>query len=309
MGLSRGARDSIKRAWQIAFEFGQRLGVNITPNHFYSDIPDFRELKRETAWRRPYSMVGVAGADLGSQLEFVRDCCRPVAERLGRRDVHKLAIAANGEGGYGTGEAAFLYAFIRRHRPPRVVQVGCGVSTAVIELAAKEEGYAPEIVCIEPYPTVFLQTAAAQGRIRLIKEKAQVVDLPVLTDVGPGGLLFVDSTHTLRPGSEVTRIILEVLPRMNPGTWVHFHDIMFPHDYNPGMLWKFALFFPHETPMLQAFLCGNPRYQIAASLAMLHNADAASLAKELVDYTPARMRDGLYQSEGDFASSVYLRVV
>lgn len=307
MGLSRKARDSVKQVWQKAFELGQRLGVNITPNHFYSDIPDFRELRSETWWRRPFSLVGVRGADPDPQWQFVRDCCDPVRDRLARRDIHKLACEANGEAGYGTGDAAFLYAFIRRHRPPRIVQIGCGVSTAVIDLAAKETGYTPEIVCVEPYPTAYLKRAAAAGTIRLIPEKAQRVDLPVLTNLGPGGMLFVDSTHTLRPGSEVTRIILEALPRLPAGAWAHFHDITLPHDYHPRMLWKFALFFPHETPLLHAFLCGNDRFEIAASLALLNNLDAARLAEELADYQPARIRSGLYESDGDFASAIYLR--
>lgn len=307
MGLSRSARDTIKKLWQRGFEMAQRAGVNITPNHFYSDIPDFRELRRETSWRRPASMVGIRGRELGPQMAFVRDCCDPVADRLARRDIHRLACEANGEAGYGAGDAAMLYAFIRRHRPPRIVQVGCGVSTAIVELAARDAGYTPRIVCIEPFPTAFLRQAAAAGRIELIPRRAQDVELEFLTGVGEGGLLFVDSTHTLRPGSEVTRIVLEALPRLPSGAWAHFHDITFPYDYHPRMLWKFALFFSHETQLLQAYLCENERYEIAASLAMLNNADPAALAAVLRDYTPAAIRDGLYESEGDFATALYLR--
>jgi hypothetical protein len=303
----RAARDMLKVLWQRTFELGQRLGVNITPNHFYSNIPDFRELRRDTRWRRPHSMVGIRGADLPPQWTFARDVCAPVQERLAQGGIHAAAVAAHGQPGYGQGDAAFLHAFIRKFRPPRIVQVGCGVSTHVILHAARDAGYKPELVCVEPYPNAALRAAQTQGLIRLLPERAQDVDLDVLTNLGPGGFLFVDSTHTLRPGSEVTRIILEVLPRLSSGSWVHFHDITFPYDYHPRMLWKFALFFPHETTVLQAFLCGNTRFEIAVSLAMLQNVDSVALAAILKDYRPARCLDGLYESEGDFASALYLR--
>ncbi len=298
----------MKVLWQKAFEVGQRLGVNITPNHFYSNIPDFRELRRETRWRKAHSMIGIRGAELGPQWEFVRSCCEGVRERLERGGIHAAAVAAHGEGGYGEGDAAFLHAFIRKYRPRKVVQVGCGVSTWVILQAAKEAGYAPEVVCVEPYPNEVLRKAERDGLIRLVVEKAQYVDTAVLTDVGEDGLLFVDSTHTLRPGSEVTRIVLEVLPRLPARCWVHFHDITFPYDFHPRMLWKFALFFPHETTVLQAFVCGNERFEIAASLAMLQNTDVERLGAELRERGLARMKDGLYESEGNFASALYLRV-
>ncbi len=308
MPLARTAKDAVKRLWASGFEVGQRLGVNVTPNHFYSDIPDLRELKSEASWRRPLSMAGVAGTDLGAQMAFVRDCCDPFAEQLSRRDIHARACAVNGVGGYGPGEAAMLYAFVRRHRPARVVQIGCGVSTAVIENAAREEGYTPQIVCVEPYPSPYLQQAAAAGRIRLIAQKAQHTDQGELADVGEGGLLFVDSTHTLRPGGEVTRIVLEAMPRLPGRSWVHFHDITFPYDYTPRLLRDHELFFWHETVLLQAFLCGNARFEIAASLSMLNHADAAALAGALRDFSPARLEDGLIASEGNYASSIFLRV-
>lgn len=306
--MKRAARDLVKTAWQRVFEAAQRLGVNVTPNHFYSGIPDYRELRRDPRWRRPQSMIGIRGAELESQWEFVRSCCGPVRERLERTGIHAAAVAAHGEAGYGQGDAAFLYAFIRTHRPPRIVQVGCGVSTRVILAAARDAGYATEIVCVEPYPNEAMRRAGADGLIRLIAEPAQHVDLSVLSDVGEGGLLFVDSTHALRVGGEVSWIVLEVLPRLPRRCWAHFHDVTFPYDYHPRMMWKFALFFPNETTLLLAFLCGNERFEIAASLAMLNNADAGKLAGLLREYTPARVKDGLYESEGDFANALYLKV-
>lgn len=309
--LSRKLKEAAKGFWRFALEQGQKLGVSITPHHFYSDIPDFRELRRESHWKRPYSFHGVQGADMPSQLAFVRDCCTPFLDRLRQGGIHAHACAENGEPGYGPAEAAFLYAFIRRHKPARIVQVGSGVSTAVIRLAAKDENYSPTITCVDPYPTPYQVRMNDAGHIRLVAEKAQVVDLSVLTDMGESGFFFVDSTHTLRPGSEVTRMILEVLPRLPKSTWVHFHDIWWPYDYRPNIL-SDALFFWHETVLLAAFMSCNPRYAIQASLNMLHTASPATrdeLRGLLVDYRPASTEAGLATSEGDYPSSVILRAV
>jgi hypothetical protein len=251
---------TFKRGLRLLFETGQRVGVNGLPKHFYSSIPDIRDLRREESWRRPFEMFGVLGSEIGPQAAFLEDLCpEELAVRWAGLDVHGAACRENGQGGgYGTIEAEVLFAFILRHRPARIVQVGCGVSTSVVLRAAGEAGYAPDIICIEPYPSEFLSRMSREGRIRLIAERAEAVERDVLTGLGPGDLLFVDSTHTVKPGSEVNRIILDVLPRLKAGVFIHFHDVYFPYDYQRGLL-SAELFFNAESTLLHAFLVGNPR--------------------------------------------------
>jgi len=119
----------------------------------------------------------------------------------------------NGEASFGLRDAEFLYGFIRTIQPKKIVQVGYGVSTAVMLMAAAEDRYQPVIVCVEPYPIEFLDRADREQAIRLVKARAQDVPLEILTDLGEEGFLFIDSTHTVKPGSEINRLILEVLPR------------------------------------------------------------------------------------------------
>lgn len=123
------------------FEVGQHFGINILPNHFYSSIPDIRVLKGAEHWRQPFAMDHVAGATLSEQIAFLEDLCPPSlsAQWL---DVYGDAERENAQGGgYGVIEAEILHAFVRRHQPRRVVQVGCGVSTSVILRAASLAGY------------------------------------------------------------------------------------------------------------------------------------------------------------------------
>jgi hypothetical protein len=312
MRVSPKLREHLKSGLHGLFVLGQRLGWDILPRHYYSGIPGIRGLQGSESWKRPSSMIGVAGADIESQMAFVRECCRPpLPERLKMGGIYQYACRENGETGYGPMEAEFLFCYITTKRPGRIVQVGCGVSTAVILLAAKEAGYQPQVICIEPFPTRYLIRTTERKLIELIPEPAQEVDLRVLTGLDAGDLLFVDSTHAVRAGSEVNRIVLEVLPRLPSGCFVHFHDIYFPYDYQSSVL--STLFFWEESTLLHAFLINNPRYYIAVSLSMLHHACPQQMQSQLPNYRPAVMHHGLHangeEAAGHFPSAIYLSVL
>ncbi len=304
-------RRRLKSSLHAFFVLGQRLGWDILPRHFYSSIPDIRGLARNESWKRPSSMTGIAGADIESQLSFFRECCLPpLPERLRQGSIHEYACQENGASGYGETEADFLYCFITTKRPKKIVQVGCGISTAVILLAAKEANYQPQVICIDPFPTQYITRTAENKLIELIQKPAQEVDIDLLTNLHAGDLLFVDSTHTVRPGSEVNRIILEVLPRLPSGSFVHFHDIYFPYDYQSDVLSTF--FFWGESTLLHAFLIDNRRYSIAVSLSMLHHACPQEMRLLLPNYDPAVMHHGLHRTAerlGHFPSATYLSVL
>ena len=223
----------------------------------------------------------------------------PSAPELGAQlaelEIYATACDQNGAVGYGPIEADFLYAFACTARPSRVVQIGAGVSTAVLLRAREACGAEIAITCIDPYPTEFLRAAAESGQIKLIAEPAETVPLEVLTDLGQGELLFVDSTHSIRPGSEVNRLVLEVLPRLRAGTLVHYHDIVFPYDHFPGLLTE-ELFFWSESTLLHAFLVDNPRFVIRAAFALIHNAAPERLRELIPTYAPIATEDGLIEA-------------
>ncbi len=308
--LKRRVKNLGKRGLRALFEFGQRFGVDILPRHFYSEIPSIRDLRQDADWKLPHSMVGVRGADTDVQFEFLESCCTPeLVTRLRRNDIWSAACSMNGAPGFGPVDADFLFGFIQAVRPKKIVQVGCGVSSAVMLMAARETSdYRPEFVCIEPYPTDYLKGADRAGEIRLVAEKAQSVTLETLTDLGEGGFLCVDSTHTVKPGSEVNRLVFEVLPRLKPGSWVHFHDVYFPYDYQRGIL-DDELFFSNESALLHAFMINNSDYVIVTCMSILHYKDASRLGRSLPNYRRASDDHGLRVSDGHFPSSLYLQVL
>lgn len=298
-------KDRGKRGLAVAFRTLQRAGVDVLPRHFYSSIPDVRHLRETRRWRAPRSFVGVAGAEIPDQLDFLRSLVTPeVSERLARGGVHENACRRNGAPGYGPVEADVLYAFTHSKRPRRVIQVGAGVSTAVMLEAAADARHPIQITAIDPYPTDFLDAAG----IDLTAEEAQDVPVEKLADLDEGDLLFIDSTHTVKPDSEVNLLVLEVLPRLRQGVWVHFHDVTFPYDYQRDIL-EPPLFFWSESTLVHAFLIGNERFRIAASLSMLHYGAPAELGRFFPYYRPEPSDDGLTvgRSDLDFPSSLYLR--
>lgn len=311
VGLERRARNFGKLQLRRLFEVGQRAGVDILPRHFYSSVPDIRALRRDGGWKLPHSMVGVRGADVDQQLRELRSWCTDtVRARLEQGNVWTRACEQHGEAGYGPIDADVLWAFVATRRPARIVQVGAGVSTAVILDAADSVGYEPEIVCVDPFPTTYLTRLADSGRIRQVAEPAQSVALDVLTDVGDGGLLFVDSTHAVRPGSEVNRIVLEVLPRLADGSWVHFHDITLPFNYQRGLM-STELFFSSESTLLHAYLVQNDHCRLEVALSMLHHARPAELRRTLPNYRAEPSDQGLrreFEPGTQFPSAAYLRV-
>jgi len=308
--LHRRAKEIARQSLHALFIGGQHFGIDILPRHFYSEIPDFRELRKDDAWKHPRSMYGVNGADVDQQLAFVRDCVNDSARTLMREEnIYESACRENGEAGFGPVEAEFLFCFVARHRPQRVIQVGAGVSTAVLLHASRICNYHPAVTCIDPLPRKYLKESSRHGRITLIARKAQEVDPSLFAELGPGDLLFVDSTHAVRPGSEVNILILEVLPRLQRGCHVHFHDIYFPFDYPPCLLT--TTFFPNESALLHAFLTGNASYSITASLSMLHHLRPRELRLLLPNYRPRAFESGLWAGPqaGHFPSSAYLRKV
>lgn len=306
--LKRSLKNRGKQLLRSCFELGQRFGVDILPRHFYSEIPDIRLLKNSRQWREPRSLDGVL-SDIDAQVAWVDECTSRFRDDLKQFEIHATAVQmSGGDEGYGEIEADFLYCFVRAKRPKQIIQIGCGVSTAVCLLAARDEGYSPRIVCIEPYPSEFLKRENEAGRIELLAKKLQDVGSECATWVGAGDLFFVDSSHTLGPAGEVNLIVLEMLPRLAPGSYAHFHDIHFPYDYPPDTL-STALFFHHETALLYAFLLMNEHFEVAASLALLNHRRPGDLQRIFRDMKPKAFDEGLALSDGNYASSIYLRRV
>ena len=131
-------------------------------------------------------------------------------------------------------DAAAAYALVRHERPRRIVEIGSGHSTRFLARAVADENLATEIVAIDPAPR------ASLGGLRVRHEAAllDAVDPGLVTSLGAGDILFVDSSHVAQPGTDVDRIVGDLLPRLPVGVLVHIHDIVLPDPYPPEWAWR-----------------------------------------------------------------------
>lgn len=161
-----------------------------------------------------------------------------------------------------------LFCMLRLIQPGKIIEVGSGYSTMLMaDVNSRFLADKVRITCIEPYPRPFLHTADAEGRITLIPKRAQDVDLDMFRSLGEGDILFIDSSHVSKTGSDVNRLLLEVLPILAPGVYIHVHDIFLPADYpkdwviEQNRCWN-------EQYVLQAFLAFNSAFRIVFGCAV-----------------------------------------
>jgi hypothetical protein len=303
--MKRLTKNATKRMMHSAFILSQRLGINILPLHFYSSIPNMRDLSARSDWKEPRSMHGISMQSIPDQLALVSEYLSMINPNE-RRNLYNDAVRLNGSEGYGIIESDVLAGMIIARRPKRIIQIGCGVSTAIVLSAADLAQYEPAITCVDPYPTKYLTTLASERRITLFPVAAQVLGLEAFSTLQKGDLLFIDSTHTVKIGSEVNRIVLEVLPRLPLGVLVHFHDIYLPYEYSRDFLSR-DLFFPGETSLLYAYLLENRNFRIDLSMSVLHYAAPTELKRLIPKYDPQGNDAGLRSSGGcHFPSSIFL---
>lgn len=294
---------------------GLRLGIVILPLHYYVPIPNLLELRRQRErWAKRSPMVGVH-IDLDDQVATLRRMSAPYQQEFAGNNAYRRATTEGFGPGYGYIEAQALHAFLRATKPSQIIEVGSGVSTycmlEAVKLNEGDTGRIGTITCIEPFPSQWLQTAP----IQLIKYPVQNIELELFDKLGDGDLLFIDSSHTVRTGGDVNFLILEVLPRLNPGVFVHFHDIFFPYDYQRTA--DRTIFQWMETAMLHSFLINNEHVRITFCLSHLHYDRTKSLLDIFPEYRPQPGQHGLLadsdsefeQRDDHFPASIYIQIL
>ncbi|MBN1435948.1 MAG: class I SAM-dependent methyltransferase [Sedimentisphaerales bacterium] len=247
------------------FEFWQRLGVNVTRKHFYSPIPDTREIrKRKDFFTRRSAMPGVDIRDQAQleMLEKVFSVYKPeMTFPVERTDCPYEYYLNNSM--FGIQDACVLHSMVRHFKPQRMIEVGSGNSTYVTVRAGKlnhAEGHPLHLTSVEPYPKPILKTGF-KGLDELIIKKAEDVDMSLFEQLGENDIFFIDSSHIVRPGSDVNYLFLEILPRLKPGVVVHVHDIFLPYEYPPRFVLDNVTFMS-EQYLMQAFLCHNESFEV-----------------------------------------------
>ncbi len=236
-----------------------RIGFQLVYASYDSPIPDLNELD-PGFFDQPSPMRGI-NFDVDRQLEFAE---RELAEYCREFDPPATAAEAGPHRFYlrnntfESVDAELLYAIVRRFRPRRVLELGSGYSTLIIREALERDGSAAErgtLSTYDPYPSDRIPRAWP-----VVPLPVQKIAADVFEALQTGDVLFVDTSHTVKAGGDVNRIVLDLLPLLAPGVIVHFHDVFLPFPYSRAHL-EDAHFW-NEQYLLQAFLAENESWEI-----------------------------------------------
>lgn len=245
---------------------GHRLLKRWLPHplgHFYSPVGDGDALVAERArlWPAEPDCPGI-DFEAAAQRHLLRQVFPPLladfdyplqapdSERRYSRDNSQFSHA----------DARALFALLRHWRPRRMVEVGSGYSTLLAaDVNHRFLGDALQFTAIEPYPRAFLHDLPGLSALRV--ERVQDTPPTVFGALGGGDVLFIDSSHVLKTGSDLVHLLTRVLPALASGVRIHLHDVFLPDEYPPQWVldenrsWN-------EQYALQAVLAGNPRYRV-----------------------------------------------
>jgi hypothetical protein len=247
--------------------------------HYYSAIPDLREVRRREAeiFAAPDALPGI---DLGldRQTALLPDLARETATApFGDHPAGGVRYGFDNTF-FGHGDALAWYGLLRVWRPRRVIEVGSGWSSAVLlDAIDATPDWTPEVTFIEPYPDRLQELVREEDDAALFQSGVQDVPRELFATLEAGDVLFIDSTHVSRVGSDVNLLLLEVVPQLASGVRVHVHDIAYPFEYPrewvyEGRAWT-------EAYMLRALLIGSATLRIAWwNGAMAHHRYAETVA-------------------------------
>jgi predicted O-methyltransferase YrrM len=245
-----------------------RTGILPVPDHYYQPLINPRKhLTRSLRDDRELPGIDMNTAGqlaLLSKFDFTDELVKFPVEKKG-----EIAFYYK-NGSYESGDAEYLYNIIRYFKPKALIEIGSGYSTLMarnaIDKNKVDPAYTCRHICIEPYEQPWLEKTG----ITLIREKVENIDKNLFKELEENDILFIDSSHIIRPQGDVLFEYLELLPLLKPGVIIHVHDIFTPKDYPDEWIYGHKLW--NEQYLLEAFLTLNTEFTIIGALNYLsHN--------------------------------------
>jgi hypothetical protein len=269
----------------LRFVLGSRLAFK--PGHFYSPICDRADLDRHYRDPGKSNAPEIHGIDLNEQAQ--RDLWESWGEYL--REFSFPDTKANfryycQNSHFAVGDATVLYCILRHFKPHRLIEIGSGFSSAcTLDTIDHYMDHQIQCIFIEPYPELLHSLISSNDRSQhtIISSPVQEVPLETFDQLEANDVLFIDSTHILKTGSDVAFELFDVLPRLKSGTVVHIHDIFYPFEY-PREWVIDSNYSWNEIYAVRAFLMNNPTFEI-----LFFNDYFAKSATKLVERDAPRM--------------------
>ncbi|MEA2165286.1 MAG: hypothetical protein QOK37_3413 [Thermoanaerobaculia bacterium] len=236
----------------------------MSPGHFYSPIPSIDEVRSREAEIFATPPASLPGIDLRAddQIALIRDLAKFYTELPFPRLQSPESRYWFENWAYSYSDAIFLYSMLRHLQPRRVIEVGSGFSSAAMLDTADRWLPATTFTFIDPDTSTLdaLLRPADHDRVTIIRARLQDVVLTTFDTLSANDILFIDSTHVSKTGSDVNRILFEILPCLASGVHIHFHDVFYPFEYPKEWVYEGRAW--NEDYILRAFLEFNDSFEI-----------------------------------------------
>lgn len=236
--------------------------ICIYPGHYYSPIPSVREvLKHDELF--DYTVPTVPGIDLRyqQQMDLIEKSQKYYKEAfIDKKELEKHRYYFENNF-YSYADGIFYYFMLRNLCPRKVIEIGSGFSTALL-LDVNENIFHSCIDCtfIEPYTKRLKSLLLENDEAHIIEKNLQEVECTLFESLQAGDILFIDSTHVVKTGSDVNHIFTKILPCLPEGVYIHFHDVFYPFEYPKEWVIKGKAW--NEDYMLRSFLQYNNAFEI-----------------------------------------------
>jgi len=255
---------SVRRRLKGVLPGLRALASPYPPGHYHSPLPDLAEVRaRETdIFATPATLPGI-NLRSDAQLDLLAEFSADAAELPWTATQQSELRYRLDNGWFAHGDGVALYSMLRHVQPRRYVEIGSGWSSAaVLDVNDLFFNQALDLTFIEPHPER-LHSLLQKNDLQHVT----LVDLPVhaaapevFGQLAAGDVLFIDSSHVSRIGSDVNYLFLEVLPGLPPGVHVHVHDIFYPFEYPREWVYRGRAW--NENYLLRACLMNNEKLRI-----------------------------------------------
>lgn len=287
MGLKQNIRRLVRK---LGYEIVRLKDTSppefFPPGHFHSVIPSLSEVT-ERASAIFSKTIDVHDIELNTkeQIRILKDF-NSMEEKPPFYSQERRIRFNIENGSFSYDDAPILHYMIRRLHPKRIIEIGSGNSSAcMLDTSEIFLGDSVDFTFIDVNCENLRKNLLEKdlGRIQILEQPVQDVDLALFTTLQANDLLFIDSSHVSRVGSDVHTIFFKVLPILSPGVCIHFHDIRYPFQYQENTVMK-GIFW-NEAYLLRAFLMHNKDFEIVFWLNYLINVDLPEIT-DLLSFLP-----------------------
>ncbi|SRR6266478_3438184 len=268
-----------------------RIGVLPIRKHYYEPFVSAEDLLYPLERERPLPGIDWNIPEQLALLESLRYESELLDLASPSKSPHEFHLH---NGSFESGDAEYLYQLIRLKKPRRVFEVGSGNSTliarrAILRNREEPSGSDCKHLCIEPFEAPWLESAG----VITVRKRLEEVDRALFLELQENDLLFIDSSHIIRPQGDVLTEYLEILPSLRPGVIVHVHDVFSPRDYPAEWVIQ-RMWLWNEQYLLEAFLTESRAWKIIGALNLLRHRHFDALRRPCPYLTPDREPGSFY---------------